>query len=151
MAALSSQIENIPHLWDTTPRLTVLLLILKIIIMTTASAQIIPHRLTVVTNGRVDIINLQELVRIEAKSNYSKLFMANGNTLLVSKVLKKFDEQLGNGLFVRIHKTHLVNLSFIRAFHGSRNKTVLLENGENIEVSRSKQGYVMRKILEEFN
>ena len=105
------------------------------------------QRLMVATLGRIDIVNLAHLVRIEAQSNYSKLIFEDGRELLVAKVLKKFEEQLDNTLFIRTHKTHLVNLRFIKSYEGIENKSVVLANGENIAVSRSKQHRVMRQLM----
>lgn len=101
--------------------------------------------LTVATVGRVDIIDWNNLVRIEASSNYSRLFLSNGKTLFVAKVLKKFEAELDKRMFIRPHKTHLVNLSFISAYHPGTHPTLLLSNGESIPVARKmkKQFYLM--------
>ncbi|HJW30958.1 MAG TPA: LytTR family DNA-binding domain-containing protein, partial [Saprospiraceae bacterium] len=83
----------------------------------------------------------------EAQSNYSRLIFADGHTLVVAKVLKKFEEQLDPGSFIRAHKTHLVNLQFVRAYEGKEHKALVLENGESIAVSRSKRSSVQKHLL----
>ena len=105
------------------------------------------QKMLVATSGRVDIVSLQQLVRIEAQSNYSKLVFADGHFLVVAKVLKKFEEQLNQNLFIRAHKTHLVNSLFIRSYEGQQHKTLVLENGENITVARSKHTCVLNQLL----
>lgn len=105
------------------------------------------YKMTVATTGRIDIVNVIDLVRIEAQSNYSKLFFADGRTLVVAKVLKKFEEQLDHCSFIRPHKTHLVNLQFVKSYEGKEHKSLVLKNGENIAVSRSKQRGVMKHLL----
>src|SRR5919109_930335 len=82
--------------------------------------------LTVATVGRVDVIEWDKLVRIEASSNYSRIYLSDGKTLFVAKVLKKFEEELDKRVFVRPHKTHLVNSSFIQSYIKGTNSALLL-------------------------
>jgi two-component system LytT family response regulator len=105
------------------------------------------QRMTVATAGRVDMVNVDHLVRIEAQSNYSKLHFDDGKTLTVAKVLRKFEEQLRQDRFIRTHKTHLVNLQFIRSFEGRDQNQLLLENGESIRVARSKKRMVLQRLM----
>src|SRR5687768_9706718 len=95
--------------------------------------------LTVTIVGRIDVINWDNLVRIEASSNYSRLFLANGKTLFVAKVLKKFEKELDNRIFIRSHKTHLVNCSFIKSYIKGANSSLLLSTGDCIPVARNKK------------
>lgn len=106
-----------------------------------------PTKMIVATLGRIDVVNLDHLIRIEAQSNYSKLYFIDGTTLTVAKVLRKFEEQLSAERFIRPHKTHLVNLRFIRSFEGKDHKILILENGDNVTVARSKQHCVLQQLL----
>lgn len=105
------------------------------------------HKMTIATAGRVDVVNIDDLVRIEAQSNYSKLFFADGTSIVVAKVLRKFEEQLSQSPFIRTHKTHLVNMHFIRSYEGKVHKMLVLENGENITVARSKHRCVLQSLM----
>jgi len=65
------------------------------------------------------IIPVQQIIRIQSISNYSKLFFRNaspatggGKTLVVAKVLHWFEELPQLSSFVRIHRTHLVNINY---------------------------------------
>ncbi len=105
------------------------------------------QKMMVATAGRIDVVNVDHLVRIEAQSNYSKLYFDDGTTLTVAKVLRKFEEQLSQDVFIRTHKTHLVNRHFIRSYEGKEHKMLILENGDNISVSRSKQRIVLQQLM----
>jgi two-component system, LytTR family, response regulator len=84
-------------------------------------------------------INVNHIVRIAASSSYSKLFFVDGKTMVVSKVLKWFEQHLVAGSFLRIHRGHLVNRGFIQqwAVNGQR---LMLTNGEWVAVSRRRRG-----------
>lgn len=105
------------------------------------------NNLIVATTGKLEVIALQTLVRIEATNNYSRLYLADGKTILVAKVLKRFEEQLDHGYFIRTHKTHLVNLQFIQSCSGAKQKSLMLTNGDCVAISRSKQSIVHKRLL----
>lgn len=92
--------------------------------------------LIVSTVRRTDLIAWHNLIRIEASSNYSKIFMADGKTLFTAKVLKKFEAELDSRFFIRTHKTHLVNKEYIRSFITGLHASIVLSNGEIVPVSR---------------
>lgn len=78
-----------------------------------------------------------QIIRIEAASNYSRIYFANGKKLLTSKVLHWFQDLLPQEMFVRVHRSHLVNRDFvenIKVKGGSQ--TIIFFNGEAIPVSR---------------
>lgn len=84
------------------------------------------------------VINTELLIRIEAISNYSKLFFADGKTLVVAKVLKWFEPLLVDKGFVRVHRSHLVNIAWIETMDLFDFK-IVLRNNATIAVSRRKR------------
>jgi two-component system, LytTR family, response regulator len=84
----------------------------------------------------IEIINTANLIRIEAISNYSKLFFADGSTVVVAKVLKWFVEKLPAAQFLRSHRKHIVNIHFI---HKYCNGKIELCNAQVIDVSKRKR------------
>lgn len=95
------------------------------------------------------LIDTNNIVRIEASSNYSKVFFSpaiDGRKMLVTaKVLKWFEERLPGQYFTRLHKSHLVNNRFLQSqqFTG---KTFKLREGEIIQVSRRRKKMVLMKL-----
>jgi two-component system, LytTR family, response regulator len=97
------------------------------------------------TDKGIRIIAVSSIVRIEACSNYSKLYFDNAYPLTVAKVLHWFEDQLQECFFYRIHKTHIVNSQFISSI-SSDNNMLTLANGEKLKISRRRKN-VIRKIL----
>lgn len=95
--------------------------------------------LTIGKAGQTDFIEWNNVVRIQADSNYSRIFLSNGKTLFLATVLKEFEIILDQQVFIRPHKTHLVNPSFIQSFIKGAHASLLLSNGESIPVSRNKR------------
>jgi two-component system, LytTR family, response regulator len=95
-----------------------------------------------------ELIEPDSIIRIEAISNYSKLYFNNGKTLVVAKVLKWFEQSFGSNdatdLFLRIHRTHLVNKKYIHAYTHGKGAQIRLQNGEQLDISKRKKSYFLR-------
>ena len=92
------------------------------------------------------LIDTNTIIRIEASSNYSRLFFTNGKTLLTAKLLKWFEEKLQPASFTRLHRSHLINDGYVQLYKPSC-KTLELQNGKIIPVSRRKKKFVLQKFL----
>lgn len=92
------------------------------------------QRLAVATTEGTHFIPLADLFRIEAESNYARIFTRNSKPILVSKTLKDLEESLPSNIFLRIHKSHLVNLLHIKKLLPEQRLS--LSNGDVLEVSR---------------
>ncbi|HZH64869.1 MAG TPA: LytTR family DNA-binding domain-containing protein [Flavisolibacter sp.] len=88
------------------------------------------------TDRGTKIILVNTLIRVEAISNYSKLYFSNGSTLVVARVLRRFEVSLMAGHFLRIHRSHLVNKLWLRSLDYNDGCRVSLQNGDVLPVSR---------------
>ncbi len=104
------------------------------------------HMLKLPTCKGLEFIDTSTIVRVEAMSNYSKLFFNNGKTLVVAKVLHWFEESLSAILFIRTHRTHLINKNFIRQYINADGGKLVLCNGECIDVSKRKKNNLLRHL-----
>lgn len=91
-------------------------------------------------------VPVADIIRIEALSNYSRIYFANGKTMVVAKVLRLLQELLPAAIFLRVHQSHLVNKFFVKSISGLYKKNLLLSNGENIVVSRRNQVTIEKKL-----
>jgi two-component system, LytTR family, response regulator len=97
--------------------------------------------ISVATNRGLLDIPVQHIIRIQGLSNYSRIFFNNGQyPLTVARVLKRFEEDLPEGNFIRTHRTHLVNRDFVAHIRlNALHPYIELRNGEMISVSRRKK------------
>ena len=94
-------------------------------------------------NG-LSVIDINSIVRIQAVSNYSRLFLQDGRHIIVSKVLRQMEYILSGKEFTRIHRSHLVNSARIHSYNALQLK-VILDNGDEIKVSRRKLREIRKK------
>jgi two-component system, LytTR family, response regulator len=92
------------------------------------------------TNKGKEFIVVDKIMRIEASSNYSKLFFKDGTTLVVAKVLHWFEDKLGATDFIRVHRSHLINIIYIEQYNRSR--TIILNDNSFFTIAKRKQASV---------
>ncbi|MEO7265559.1 MAG: LytTR family DNA-binding domain-containing protein [Ferruginibacter sp.] len=96
-------------------------------------------KIGIASNEVIEFLQIKDIIRVESLSNYSKIFLMNGATVLVSKSLKDFDEMLTSYGFFRLHNSHLINMSYIKKYIKSDGGQVVMQNGDLIDVSRRKK------------
>lgn len=90
------------------------------------------------SNGRLEYLPIENVEHIEAARNYSIIHALNGKNWVSSKTLQAFDDLLNpSSQFLRLHRSHLVNLSLIvDCFYENDSFVVLLRNQKKIRVAR---------------
>jgi two-component system, LytTR family, response regulator len=95
-------------------------------------------RLSVPTAEGHYFIQPEDLYYCEGQSNYTKLYLTRGRTVLCAKTLKEFEDALQSHGFMRVHKSILANLRYVDKLLPGKYIAVL-HNGTQIEVSRRKK------------
>lgn len=100
------------------------------------------HKKTICISEKssTSILLMNDIVRMEADSNYTKIYLKNSKSILVSKVLKSFEDQGERNGFLRIHRSHFINVAFIEQV--INNKLIRLLDGTTLNISRSRQKWV---------
>ncbi|MBN8678061.1 MAG: LytTR family transcriptional regulator DNA-binding domain-containing protein [Chitinophagales bacterium] len=84
-------------------------------------------------------VELTDVMYCESDSSYTKFFLANGDTYLITKSLGEVEEMLAGTDFFRIHKQFLVNMRHIRSYIRGDGGYVIMPDKVNIPVSRIKK------------
>lgn len=92
-----------------------------------------------------EIHNINDIVRFEADGCYTKVFLKEGKTLLISKTLKEFEDTVPEANFYRVHKSHIINLSYLKEFSNTDGGQVTLLDGSVIEISRRRTADFVQK------
>lgn len=104
------------------------------------------NKISLATAHELLLINIEDIIRIEANNNYSHFYFVNRPKVIVSKTLKEFEEQLAAHNFFRVHQSHLVNLAFVEAVQSGDGDHVLLKQGHKVEISRRKKAEFLQKL-----
>lgn len=81
-------------------------------------------------------VSVDEIVRLEGCGNYTNFFLKDGTKMLVSRTLKEYEILLDGQAFVRVHKSCIVNLGFVRKFFIKKEGELELTDGQQVKISR---------------
>jgi two-component system LytT family response regulator len=105
-----------------------------------------PPKIVLSTSEKINVVKVDDIIRCESDNYYTMFYFTNSKKLLVSKTLKEQEELLSEYNFIRPHKSHLVNVKYIKSYLKSEGGLILMEDGSKVPVSRRKKEYIMEII-----
>jgi two-component system, LytTR family, response regulator len=85
-----------------------------------------------------------DIIRMEADRAYTHFYLADKRRIVASKPLREYEDLLEQHGFCRVHKSHLVNLTY--AEHYETGGYVKLKDGQRIEVARRRKDEVLQAL-----
>ncbi len=97
------------------------------------------QRLALPSAEGLHLVHLTDIIQCESLGSYTKFHLTNGSKIVVSKVLKEYEDILDGFQFFRVHQSHIVNLDHIKRYiKGDGGQLCMTDNSE-IEVSRRRK------------
>jgi two-component system LytT family response regulator len=97
------------------------------------------NKIAVPVHDGIEFISPIEVIYIKGDGNYSIIHFKDGKKMTVSKTLKNIEEKLTDQAFIRIHKSHLININELVKYVKHDGGYVILSNGIKLGVSRNKK------------
>ena len=94
------------------------------------------------TQEELRMVETSLIMRLEAEGNYTHVYLSDGKRILISKTLKRFEDQLGDK-FVRVHQSHLVNLDYVKSYIKTEGGYLKMKDGSDVPVSVRKKSEVL--------
>ncbi|CAG5006177.1 Transcriptional regulatory protein BtsR [Dyadobacter sp. CECT 9275] len=91
------------------------------------------------TNDGLEFLEISTIIRCESESNYTRLYCSDKSRYLICRTLKDVEKVLQENGFIRIHHSHLINPQFIRKFVRHDGGFIVMEDGEQISISKTKK------------
>ena len=107
-------------------------------------------RIALPTAEGIHLVKRDDILRVEAMSNYSIFYLSNLSKIIVSRTLKEFELLLENTQLLRINRSVIVNLDYIVKYRKGEGGTVEMLDGSEIEVSPSKKKQLMDRLFSTF-
>lgn len=98
------------------------------------------EKLLVYSKTGIESIDIHEIVSLESKSNYTKIYLDKAQPIIAAKTLKEFDAVLcsGNKQFMRIHHSFIINLHKVSRFLKGPDQ-VVMANNQSIPLSKRRK------------
>lgn len=85
-------------------------------------------------------IEVKDIIYLEAEGAYTRIWVANGSSLMISKRLKFFEDILQDRPnFFRSHRSYMVNINYLKKYNKGES-SLTLDNGKTVFISRDKKG-----------
>jgi two-component system LytT family response regulator len=95
------------------------------------------------TQNEIHFVLIPDISHCKGDGNYTTFYLKNNSKIVVSSLLKNYEELLSDKGFIRVHKSFLVPINQIKKFDKTAH-TLLLENGSVIEVSKRKKEELLK-------
>ncbi|MDP3462252.1 MAG: LytTR family DNA-binding domain-containing protein [Bacteroidales bacterium] len=103
-------------------------------------------KLVIPASHGFNVLAVDEIVRLEGDGCYTTVVMKDQKKTVVSRTLKDFEDSLPGEKFFRIHKSHLINLRYVKDYSNLSGNFVTMADESRIEISRRKAPDFIQKI-----
>ena len=93
-----------------------------------------------------DFVAMKDIVRLEADRNYTVVYLSSRRKIVVSRPLSDFESILNMDVFVRVHKSHLINLAYMSGYICEDAGYALMQDDVRIEISRRRLHAFFEKV-----
>ena len=102
-------------------------------------------KFAVPTSEGFELIFADQLIRCEADSNYTHLFLKNRTMIIACRTLKEIEEQLHDfNYFLRVHNSYIVNLNEVIKYIRGEGGYLVMADGSTVSVSHSRKDALLK-------
>lgn len=100
-------------------------------------------RIALNSSDKVQVVNIEDIVRCESQRNYTLFFLHDHKQILVTKTLKEFDEMLEEYGFIRVHHSHLINIKYLKEYLKTESIAIMSDDSQ-VPVSVRKKDQLLK-------
>ena len=104
------------------------------------------NKIAIPTMEGLQMLFVENIIRCSSDSNYTILFLKNKQKVIASRTLKEIEEMREDYPFLRVHHSYVVNLNEIEKYIKGDGGYLLMSDGSNIDVSRSRKEALIKKL-----
>lgn len=112
--------------------------------------QTMPSRITINHSKGFKVIEEADIVCLEAQGNCTMLHFKNKERYLDTRTLKVYENLLNSSHFYRIHKSHIVNLNYLKEYITEDGPYVVMSNAMHIPVARKRMSDFTERVKSQF-
>ena len=94
-----------------------------------------------------EVVVLKDIIRCEANDNLCTIHLFDGSKRTVCRTLKFYEDVLKDYDFIRVHKSHLININYVKQYKKSNGGEVVLNNLKVIPISPNKKNDFLERFL----
>lgn len=95
------------------------------------------------TQDGIEMVRIEDIIRLEGAGAYTKIFVENARPVLVSKNLGEIESSLENRGFMRVHTSHIINPNKIIRYKKEEGGYLLMADQTEIPISRRRKDEIL--------
>lgn len=103
-------------------------------------------KISVPTFEGLQMINSTDIIKCTANESYTEIVLTSGKKIVVSRILKEYEDLLSDFNFFRVHNSCLINLAHVTKYIKGDGGYVVMIDGDSVEVSRRKKNELLNKL-----
>jgi two-component system LytT family response regulator len=107
------------------------------------------QRIALPTAEGIHFVQMTDIIQCESLGSYTKFHLVKGPAIVVSRLLKEYEEILDHYYFFRVHQSNIINLEHIKRYVKGDGGQVWMSDNTEIEVSRRRKDEFLT-LLSEF-
>ena len=90
-------------------------------------------------------VDKNDIIRLEVNCAYTWIYITGNKEYVSSYNLRIFEQNLDSNLFIRVHRSYIINLLKVEKLAGEKQMHLLMNNDSLIKISlRMKQDFIMQ-------
>ncbi len=98
------------------------------------------------TKSGEQAIDLCRILYLSAQGNYTRFYLEGGETVITSHSLGIYAKILEEHGFVRVHKSHLLNLEFLKHCRIQQSQWLILPDRQTLEIARRRRAKLKKTV-----
>ncbi|MEO1051661.1 MAG: LytTR family DNA-binding domain-containing protein [Bacteroidota bacterium] len=93
-----------------------------------------------------EVVPVKDVIRCKANDNFTEFFLLDGRKLMICRTLKFYEDILTEYGFMRVHKSHMVNLQQVKRYKRGKGGQLIMSDESEVEVSPNRK----KDLLDQF-
>lgn len=107
----------------------------------------LPGKIPLATQEGILFADPRQIVHCEASSNYCVVHFADKTKLILSRPLKEMEDLLLPFNFLRVHHSHLINLSHVKRYVKADGGYIEMTTGDQVTISRQRREMIIEILM----
>ncbi len=102
------------------------------------------QRIPLALQDRILMVNTDDIMYCKSDGNYTHVHLSDGNSYMISKTMKVFLSSIPDNFLVKVHKSYVVNIKYVKEYIRGDGGELILSNKKNIPVSRAHKNELLQ-------
>ncbi len=104
------------------------------------------NMLAIRTGSGISFVDFHDILYCRADGRYTHVYLNNGKSVLTARLLKTFENKLPDDVFIRIHKSYIININCISNFRKGNNVFTVKGTSTELEVAKRRRKILLDKL-----